>query len=556
MKKFFSALALITLLVFAWSNTPLESDAAPDWQSYSPPAWILGPLQGADGKERAILDNLDAIAKWDIPITAFHFDAPDWQSCTGNGDFKYSSAILQRMRQQKIRGLFWTVPLIGLNCPEYQVALANNYFVKDDEGNVVVTDNFTGHGSWIDYDNPDAVAYYHSLLDRIRARAGDVLGGFYTDSVRPDKYINDALEYGEAYALDLLNYTRTHIPDGDVVFKRYGKNTPSDTWLEQNAHVAYVNDLPTTFNGMKIGIQRVFDTASLMSLPYNEFSGFNATPPDAETYIRRMHWGAFQPVMENVPKTAQPWDARYPAQVMQVYRYYANLHRELAPYLFSYDRAAYETHTPILRDMNTATFSARLGDEFFVKYVTDYRTKVSVTLPPGEWLNYWDETKLYNGGTTINYPVPLGREPIFILRGAIIPMFVNNNITGHGTTASRKLLTVNVYPTDHSTFRYFDDENGWLTLDVSSLKQRLALCTLEQIPSRALLYRIARVRNKPNFVKAQDGAISVNGQWGAPLPEYTSEEDAARANKGWYYDAAAKRLIVKLTARGTNCPAP
>ncbi len=555
MRLLSSALVLIALVLVVWMRAPLESDAAPEWQTYSPPAWILGPIQGADGREGQVMQNLEMIEKWQLPVTAFHFDAPDWQTCRGNGQFRYSNAVLQRMRQNKIRGLFWTVPLIGLNCPEYQTALANNYFVKDADGNVIVTKNFTGHGSWIDYNNPDAIAYYHSLLDRVRAHMGNLIGGFYTDSVRPDNNYGE-VAYGEAYALDLLNYTRANIPDGEVVFKRYGKNTPSDAWLYANAHVAYVGDLPTLFPALKTGILRVFDTAQFMPLPYNEFSGFNAKAPDAETYIRRMHWGAFQPVMENVPKEEQPWHPMYPPQVMEIYRYYAYLHRELAPYLHSYDQAAFETKTPILRDTDPIHFSARLGNEFFVQYVTDYTREMSIKLPPGEWINYWDEAQIFKGDTKIRYPVPLGHEPIFILRGAIIPMAVDSAWTGHGSDASRGALTVNVYPSVHSTFRYYDPQNGWLTFDVQTIKQRIALCTLDQIPSEPLLYRIAQVRNKPNHVRAQNGAISVNGKWGKKLPEFSSADQVARAKKGWYYDAASKRLIVKLKQRGTHCPAP
>jgi hypothetical protein len=226
------------------------------------------------------------------------------------------------------------------------------------------------------------------------------------------------------------------------------------------------------------------------------------------------------------------------------------------PYLHSYDREAYETHTPIFRDMNTARFSTRVGNEFFVKYVTDYTREVRVKFPPGEWINYWNDAQVFRGESTISYPVPLGHEPIFILRGAIIPMQVRNAVTGHGTPASAGALTVNVYPAVHSTFRYYDPTNGWLTFDVQSVKQRLALCTLDQIPFQPLLYRIAQVRSKPNFVRTADGAVSVNGSWGSLLPERANESDVAASTKGWFYDASAKRLIIKLSTLGTNCPAP
>lgn len=549
------ALVLSVCFVLAESGTPRQTRAAPDWGDEPPVSWILGPIQGADGREQAIMDNLDAIDEWDLPVTAFHFDARTWQTCAGNGEFRYSNRVIKRMNALGIRGIFWTVPLIALRCPEYHVALANNYFVTDGEGNVIITDDFTGNGSWIDFNNPDAVAYYRSLLDRLRNRVGGMLGGFYTDNVRPDDRYGQ-VAYAEQYALELLNYQRAHIPDGVVIFKRYGKNTPSDEFLAEYADVAYVNDLSTDFEGMREGIRRVFDSASLMPLPFNEFSGFATSSPDAETYIRRMHFGAFQPVMENVPKGAQPWDARYPSRVMEAYRYYATLHRELAPYLYSYQQEAYETQAPIFRNMNPANYSAQLGNEIFVRYVTDYHKSIRVKLPPGEWINYWDEAQTFAGDRAITYPVPLGREPIFILRGAIVPMHVRNNVTGHGTNASRKFLTVNVYPNAHSTFRYYDAANGWLTFDVTSEQRRVTLCTLDQVPSQPLLYRIARVQKRPNVVRTLDGAVGVNAEWGAPLREYASEEQAARANGGWFYDANAKRLIVKLTALGTNCPAP
>ncbi len=536
-------MVLVGILLLVWEQSAEPVEAEPDWQTHEPTAWILGPIQGADGKENALKKNLTAIELWDLPVTVFHFDAPDWQKCTGNGEFRYSDSIIQRMRARNIRALFWTVPLIGLNCPEYQVALDNGYFIKDGEGNVIVTDNFTGHGSWIDFDNPDAIAYYHSLLDRVRLKMGDLMGGFYTDSVRPENRGGE-VAYGEKYSQSVLDYTRANIPDGEVVMKRYGVNTPSDDWLSANAHVAYVNDLPTNFAGMITGIRRVFDSTHLMPLPYNEFSGFSNTPPDAETYIRRMHWGAMQPVMENVPKGKQPWDSMFPPELMQIYQYYSTLHRELAPYIASYDRHAFETKTPILRNMNSARFSAQLGDEIFVKYVTNYTNRVRVKFPAGEWINYWDESQVFPGGSNAYVSVPLGREPIFIKRGAIIPM------------ESANALTVNVFPTNHSTFRYWDPKNGWVTFDAKMVKKRLVLCTVDQTVSKPIIYRISDVKQKPNFVKTEGGAIGVNTQWGRALPERVSEDVVTRTQKGWYYDAAAKRLIVRFKAVGTNCPLP
>lgn len=547
--------ALLVPVLFITGSFPRETDAAPEWQSFSPPHWILGPIQGANGSEKAVLRNLDAIEQAKIPITAFHFDAPDWMTCDGNLEFRYSDTVLNRMRARNIRGLFWVVPLIGVDCPEYQVAKDNGYFVLGQDGEPIVTSNFTGHGSWIDFDNPDAVAYWCSLLDRVQNRVGDILGGFYTDSVRPD-HVNGEIAYGEKYALALLNYTLAHVPDGDVVFKRYGVNTPGNAWLTQYAHVAYVNDLPTSFQGMQTGIKRVFKTSNLMPLPYNEFSGFAKTAPDSETYIRRMHWGAFQPVMENVPWGKQPWDATFSPQVMQVYRYYGTLHRELEPYLHTYDRLAFEQHQPIFSSTDSSQYSALLGENIFVQYITGYTRSVQIKLPPGEWVDYWNQAVVYKGNQTIQYSVPLGKEPIFIARGAIVPMRVSSGLTGNGTQNSANALTLNAYRYGHSSSRYYDDTNGWITFDMATSKARMALCTLDNAPSEPIIWRVTTIQQKPGKVYEQNGAIGVDTAWGTPLKEFKNEGAVGAASSGWYYDAAAKRLVVKISNTGTDCPAP
>ncbi|HZQ06666.1 MAG TPA: hypothetical protein VFD70_08810 [Anaerolineae bacterium] len=270
-----------------------------------------------------------------------------------------------------------------------------------------------------------------------------------------------------------------------------------------------------------------------------------------------MHWGAFQPLMENVPKGAQPWDARYPPSVMQAYRYYANLHWELQPYLHSYDQAAFEdtTHnTNIFRSVDKGQYSAQLGNEFFVKFITSYTKQVQINLPAGQWINYWNESQIFSG--SISYKTPLGKEPIFIRRGSIIPMQVRNSITGHGTANSASALTLNVYPFGHSRFDYHDPvRDWWLTFDVTVNNNRMALCTLNHAPAQPIIWRIAGVNTKPSSVKVKNGSVGVNTTWGSSLIQRNSEATVGAKQNGWFYDANAKRLIIKISNLGTNCPA-
>jgi alpha-glucosidase (family GH31 glycosyl hydrolase) len=512
-------------------------------------------MQGRDANEKTFNDILNHLDQNNIPITVFHFDFDGWETCPNNGQFSWSDSLLQRMRTHNptIRGLFWILPLIKKGCAEFNTGTAAGYFVRNRDGSPLVTSSWQGTGSWIDFKNPQAVAFWHSLLDRIFARAAGVIGGFYTDDVRPD--LGNDSSYSDAFTRDLLDYTRSKLPDGEVVLKRYGANTPDDAFLARYGHATYVNDLDGSFAGLREGIRRVFATSTLTPAPFNEFTGYSNTTPDAETYIRRMHWGAFQPVMENdnLSTTGFPWDAHYPSQVLQAYRYYTNLHWELAPYFHTYDEIAYLNNWPIFQQPNPARYSTVLGREFFVQYVTDYVQSMNVSLPAGQWINYWNEQEMHTGPATIPVAVPPGREPIWIANGAIIPMQVRDNSTGHGTTASSGALTVNVFPHGHSLFSYFDLNQKWLLLDMNQSGNSVTLCTSAP-PSQPVIYRVGRWTAAPNRVAQLNGAVGINVSWGTPIPVLGNETAVDASAGGWYYDAARQHLIVKLTRVGNYCP--
>jgi alpha-glucosidase (family GH31 glycosyl hydrolase) len=46
---------------------------------------------------------------------------------------------------------------------------------------------------------------------------------------------------------------------------------------------------------------------------------------------------------------------------------------------------------------------------------------VPVWLPKGKWFHYWNDS-VYTGHQSINYPAPVGRLPLLLKAGAIIPM--------------------------------------------------------------------------------------------------------------------------------------
>jgi hypothetical protein len=324
----------------------------------------------------------------------------------------------------------------------------------------------------------------------------------------------------------------------------------TDEGLAAYGNVTYVNDRPVTYEkGLQEGIRRVFAKSPFLAAPFNEFTSYDRDSiPDEAQYVRRLHWGALQAVMAQTPwHNADPWRAEYSSQLVGYYRYYAWLHWELVPYLYSY---AYNMHEhpgePVFRQPDAASFTTRLGDELFVAYVTSDTTTLDVSFPEGTWIDYWDEARTYEGGTTASLDVPLGREPIFIRDGSILPMRVERAYTKHGTELSAGALTVVVFPGRPSTFRYRDHASGrWITFESDvSVPGNFAVGASEPL-GVPILYRIERQANEPTSVRITAHGIAFGG--GNDVPRLATEQDVeGSATSAWTYDGSAKRVIVKV----------
>ena len=311
---------------------------------YFPPTrWMLGPIYGtgcpafgacetrADNMTAEVTFHLDQFEKYDIPITMYHFDGSAW-SPNGTCTWALGDALKDRLAATGIRALmhFWG------GCEE-----------EDD-------------------------------FDRIHAQLGGTLAGFYFDEFSSDAMAKAAIDWAQ----------RKMPGDAEVVMKAYqGSGGMTAAGLTAYGHSCYVNDLGSDFDGLEEGIRRVFSMANTLPAPFNEFTAYDGyARPDRETYFRRIHFGAMQVVMDHSPwMDASPWRDGYGDDVVNDFRNFSWLHRELVPYLYSYDWNAYETGAPIFRGANSKAFTTKIGEEIFVAYVTRPMVPAmpfTIALPP------------------------------------------------------------------------------------------------------------------------------------------------------------------------------
>jgi hypothetical protein len=513
--SYFAAIAL-----FAQAETahaagyyPPTPEALGPWYGSGAPnfgAAACGTAKTAAEEFQCQIDNL--VAK-DIPITIYLFDGDSWSlgssfhtsDCHAGADccvWGLGDAVIERMRAVNIRAIlhFWG----GCHTVEH--------------------------------------------YGRAYARLGDRLMGFYLDDNSDD-----------AEGKQVIDYLQSVMPArSEAILKAYSNfDGSSDEGLKANGNVCYVNDLLNpasdaavpTYPGLEEGIRRVFAKSPLLASPFNEFTSYDEDHiPDEAQYVRRLHWGAMQPVMANAPwRNADPWLPDYSPALVGHYRYYSWLHFELVPYIYSYVYNMHEhTDQPVIREPNAQLYTTKLGEEIFAAYVTSAQQTLDITFPAGTWIDYWNHDLTYAGGTTATVPVPLGREPIFFRDGAIVPMRVERAYTGHGTDKSAGALTVLVFPGRSAMFRYREHAaNRWITFASDVPAGGDVSIAVSELPRQPILYRIERQAIEPKSVGSTPLAIKLNQ--GTDVARLATEQEVEQAaTNAWTYDAQAKRVIVKF----------
>ena len=450
---------------------------------------------------------LDRLAEADIPITAYLFDGSAWSktgsdamnACQGPEccEWNLGDQVIERLAREGVRGLvhFWG------GCH-------------------------------------DDVQYR-----RVASRLGGNLLGFYLDDGSSDMALRDVSQFMES----------TLPGDWEVFAKAFQNREPSTTHegLARWSNTAYVGDLPGDFAGLKEGVARVLAAASLVPAPLAEHTGYDYlrdTIPSEEVYYRRLHFGALQPVMAHTPyANADPWRREYGPGLLRAYRHWAWFHKELVPYFYSLAYAAHEGEARALVRPGPMPDSLMIGDALYAPIVTASVSTMDVELPPGEWIDYWDESRVHSGRVA-SHPVPLGREPIFVRNGAIVPLQVESSYTGRGTSASGGSLTLAVYPDESgpTSFRYRQDSRSpWITFSSHVSNQRLTLTAEPVLPGQPVLYRVARWCGPPESVGVIGTTLIVNQ--GGDMERADTENTANGTDESsWFYDASTQRLIVKV----------
>jgi alpha-glucosidase (family GH31 glycosyl hydrolase) len=300
--------------------------------------------------------------------------------------------------------------------------------------------------SLIDWYNPEAVAWWKSLMDKALAYGIDgwkcdgsdfllydiqnFKSYFYSPYLQGN--IPSRNDYSERYYRIFHEYTRQKLGNDRVVMCRpidnygypFGGNlvafAPKDI-----SYACWVGDQDSDFNGLKAALNNMYESYLYGYYSFGSDIGGYRTDEfypqwgrSKTLFIRWAQVGAFSGLMENGGGGEhRPW--MFDQQTNEIYKKLVIMRNKyLVGYLMENMSKSVAQNKSLMRFFNKTDYSFMLGDDIYVMPILSNNGTVTVNLPSGSnWVYLYDKTKVYEGGQSFTKTYSLEEFPVFIKQG-------------------------------------------------------------------------------------------------------------------------------------------
>ncbi len=429
-----------------------------------------------------------------IPVGAVIIDSP-WSTAYMNFTFDSArypdpQAMITNFRNQGIQVVCWMVGMINqsggeaplLPHPSLNLARTNNYQVRNPANGNDIFSYWKGAGLAIDFTNPEAVDWFMGngnpdlIQMGVRGFKVDESNAYVSNPVQTSPgSIYDGEEiskdvYTAYYHAKVSDWIREQTADsgndGLVISRPYShQGQPAGFHCPVSKLIAgWCGDYSGDFPGFAAQVSDIYTSANAgYSALGFEVGGYYGASASRDSLLRQAQFAALVPIMENGGSNGGltnhvPWywdNLNGTTTTVPIYRYYATLHRNLAPFLFHTGVVANRTGTPAITQTDIGTYRHLLGDVFLTRGVmSGGDTSVVMKFPSGHWIDWWNQGDVYEGNGQATVTSSMERAPIYVRAGSIVPANVDNEVTGIGDAGSSGKETILIYPQGTTSLTY------------------------------------------------------------------------------------------------------
>jgi alpha-D-xyloside xylohydrolase len=427
-----------------------------------PPKWAFGTWISSgfyvDSQEK-VLERARRIRELAIPCDVLHLDCY-WQTADHWSDLRWDeenfpdpAGMLSTLAEQGFKVCLWMNPYVSHLSPAFGEAAGAGYFLRRPDGSAYVADVW--HGSYpacgiVDFTNPAAVDWYTGVLRALLEQGVALFKTDFAEGVPADAVAHNGMtgvELHNVYTLlfnDVVSSVTREVTGHGMVWAR-------SSFLGGQRHSAqWSGDVKSSYPAMASNLRGGL-SHGLSGVPFwsHDVGGFNG-PPTPDLYARWAQFGALSPLVRFHGTTSRlPWDfpdfARHAAVDALRLRY------RLMPYLYSAAVDAARTGAPMMRALLvdspddpaawTADLEYRLGPDLLVAPMIDPDGSRTLYLPGGEsWVDWWTG-EVHVGGRYVSVSKPLDQFPLFVRRGALLPVAPVRDMVGDGPFEEITLLS-------------------------------------------------------------------------------------------------------------------
>ena len=403
------------------------------------PAWTFGTWLSRNTYEsgdevRAVASEARARA---FPCDVVHLD-PAWAGVENldmewdHGAFPDPGALCAALHERDLHVSLWEYPYLPVGSERFAEAREAGYLVRGGDGRPYVLrrpSHPATRAGIVDFENESAVRWW---AERHRELIQTGIDAFKTDfgEYLPDDSLTAGGSGASRHNAYPLAYQRAVAGAFDgtgkqaVLFSRSG-------WAGcQRYPVHWGGDSWSTFDAFAASVRAGLSlTLSGFQFWSCDIGGYKPEPTP-ELYVRWAQWGllALSHPRFHGKTPREPW--AFDEEVEGIVTRYARLRYRLLPYLLTHAERSTETGVPLTRAMaieypdepavSGLATQHLIGPDLLVAPVLSADSRVRVTLPPGEWIDYFDGSR-HRGVETLDRSPTLPEIPLFVRAGAVIP---------------------------------------------------------------------------------------------------------------------------------------